>query len=269
MRRTKSLFPILSLLLFYMLFNTPHAQLGEFAGHIVFNVTLGQSETLDQWTIFNSGNSPVTYNVIAPSITINKVAGLSANNRTAPIMIITPSTGTLQPRQNQVLNITVYMPAKNNTGGLSWEAIPQIVTVTNNTNPGGAVVQVGVAKIISINAVNPEPDYALYAFTAVIIIIIIGGALYMKNRVPKPSRRAARAVARGTGRASASSSRAGKVAVRKKAQHAKKATKHTAKAASRTAVKTTSRTSAKKRRGTRKGSVQSSRRRSAAGRQNR
>ena len=252
-----------------MLFSAPHAQLGEFAGHIVFNVTLGQSETLDQWTIFNSGNSPVTYNVIAPSITINKVAGLSANNRTTPIMIITPSTGTLQPRQNQVLNVTVYMPAKNNTGGLSWEAIPQIVTVTNNTNLGGAVVQVGVAKIISINAVNPKTDYTLYAFAAIIIIIIIGGALYMKNRMPKPSRRAARATVRGTGRASASGSRARKAAVRKKAQPTKKAIKHTSRATSRTTAKTASRTTAKKRRGARKGSAPSSRRRSTSGRQSR
>lgn len=164
-----------------MLPSTVHAQLGEFAGHMVFNVTLGQSETL-QWTIFNSGEYPITWNAVAPSITINNVSGISSSNRTFPIITLSPSGGTLTPRENQVINVTVYMPAKNNTGGLSWEAIPQVVEVTNNSNPGGATIQVGVAKILAINAVNPQPDYLIYV-GAIIVIVAVGGAVYyLKNK---------------------------------------------------------------------------------------
>jgi len=148
------------------------------------------SETL-HLTIANGGSTPIDFNVTLP--TLNQIP-----NTTAPTITISPMTGTLAPHTQLPLNVTVYMPSAKNKPGLSWHGIIGVVQVTNQTNPGGAVIQTGVAKIITITSASPVPlpliDYII-AIIVVIAVVALAVFYLMKRRRSTSSSRAGRTAA--------------------------------------------------------------------------
>jgi len=100
--------PFLFLFLLSFILSTAYAQLGQQAGPLIFNVTLGGSQTLN-YSILNGGSSPINFTVILP------ILNTIPNNQT-PIVKVYPMNGTLAPHSQQTIHVTVFMPAKNKPG---------------------------------------------------------------------------------------------------------------------------------------------------------
>ncbi len=163
-----------------------YAQLGEVAGPVAFDVNISSSQTL-QLNVINSGNSPIFYKIILPALVSHQV-----NSTTPNITSSTPLIGTIMPYEQMSVNLTVYMPSGKNKPGYSWSGIVQVVETTNQTQAGGAVVQGGVAKIISISASEPKPLNPLIYLAGVIVIAAIAAFAYKKAIVSKkPARKSA------------------------------------------------------------------------------
>ena len=154
------------------------AQLGEVAGPVSFNVNISSSQTL-QMIVINSGNTTLSYNIILPTLKAQQV------NSTTPTVTTPSLNGTIKPYEQMPINITVHMPSANNKPGYSWVGVVQVIETTNQANAGGAVVQSGVAKIISITAAEPKALNPLIYIAGAIVIICIVGFAYKKLLVSK------------------------------------------------------------------------------------
>lgn len=192
--------------------NLTYAQLGEVAGPLNFNVNVSGSETL-QLTVLNSGSTPLAYRVLFP--TLQQIP-----NETAPTLTMSPLNGTIQPYKEQMINVTVYVPG-NDKPGQHWSGIIQVVQKSNQTNPGGAVIQTGVAKLISITSTTPTGIPLLYVVSG-IIIIVIAGVVYYRSRLMKRQRAA---VAPSVTAAARSRARAKAAVPRRKVSKKKKTAK--------------------------------------------
>jgi hypothetical protein len=149
------------------------AQLGEVAGGLVFNVSLGGTQSNDNFTIVNAGSGPIGFSVMLPQF--NNIP-----NTTAPTVTIYPMNGTLAPHSQKHINVTVYVPTKNNTVGLRWDGLIQVLSVLNQSdNPGGAVIQTGVGKEIIITTKAQEFNWQLIGL-AILIAAAIAYVAYMK-----------------------------------------------------------------------------------------
>ncbi len=186
-------FILLSFLIAVSMASVAQACIGEVAGKIGFNVSAGSSETL-QMQIFNScANQTIQFATISQ---VNPVV-----NATSPTIVMSPKNGTLDPRVNTYINITVTMPA-NAVVGTVWSAgAAADEVVSNNTNgQGGAILNVGVIKLFNITALPAKPipliDIIIGA-AAVVAAGAAGGSLYyfrvMKKGAKKPARAAKKA----------------------------------------------------------------------------
>ena len=195
------------LFLAFSIFSLSYAQFGEVAGPVNFNVTLGSSQTLNM-TIVNTGNSAVKF--VATLGYLSTVI-----NETAPNITISPSNGTVAGHTQETLAITVHMPSAD-TPGTSWIGIVSVAEVSNSTPiGGGAYLQAGVAKNISIVASKPVGSIVPYVILAVLLIILAAAIwYYTRNRkqallrpekkAPIPAAAVERRVKRGaTGKAAA------------------------------------------------------------------
>src|ERR1700730_3080453 len=132
---------IISFLFFALIQSISYAQIGEIAGALVYNVSVGSSNT-SHLTIFNSGTSPIHFSVGLPQF--NPIP-----NETSPTVFIYPMNGTIAPQESYKLNVTVYMPG-NDKPKTKWDGLIQVVQIANQTIVGGATVQAGVGKEIII-----------------------------------------------------------------------------------------------------------------------
>jgi len=167
-----------ALVAYTVLAGTASAQLGEVAGPLSYNVSLGGTETLNM-TIFNSGTVPLPYKVIPP------LFKTSTANTTKPVITIAPMEGVLQPRQSQKIAVTITIPAQHNKPGYYWSGILQVLEVSNSTQQGVAVIQGGVAKGVNVTATPSTFDPLEVAIPAAIIIIIAAIAVLWKKGVIK------------------------------------------------------------------------------------
>jgi len=174
----------LFLFLLSFIFSTSYAQLGEQAGALIFNVTLGGSQTLN-YSILNGGSSPINFTVILP--TLNTIP----NNET-PIVKVYPMNGTLAPHSQQTMHVTVFMPAKDKPG-LTWSGgysagTTGIVVVEGspsiaNSGGMGAVVYAAVIKGLIIKSAKPPVNIMLIVGIVLLAAIIVAGsALYYYYR---------------------------------------------------------------------------------------
>lgn len=184
MQRNIQFIPIILAL---ALFSVSYAQIGEVAGALVLNVSLGGSNSTTL-TILNSGAQPIPFNVTLPTLS-------TIPNRTTPRVTVRPMEGEIPAHSQLVLNVTAYMPSAKNKPGLSWSGIIQVVQTSNSTQKGVAIIQGGVAKIITINSIAPKSSIYTYLVPAVGLIVIIALALgaywYTRNRKAKAPRSAA------------------------------------------------------------------------------
>ncbi len=181
------------LFLAFSIFSLSYAQFGEVAGPVNFNVTLGSSQTLNM-TIVNTGNSAVKF--VATLGYLSTVL-----NETAPNITISPSNGTVAGHTQETLAITVRMPSTD-TPGTSWIGIVSVAEVSNSTPiGGGAYLQAGVAKNISILASKPVGSIVPYVILVVLLIILAAAAWYYtrsrKHASTKSEKKAPASVAAG------------------------------------------------------------------------
>jgi len=174
----------LFLFLLSFILSTAYAQLGEQAGPLVFNVTLGGSQTLN-YSILNGGSYPINFTVILPML--NTIP----NNET-PIVKVYPMNGTLAPHSQQTMHVTVFMPAKDKPG-LTWNGgysagtsgIVVVEGAPSIANGGGigAVVYAAVIKGLIIKSANPTVNIMLIVGIVLLAAIIVAGsALYYYYR---------------------------------------------------------------------------------------
>ncbi|MDE1762278.1 MAG: hypothetical protein KGH78_03755 [Candidatus Micrarchaeota archaeon] len=159
---------------------TANACIGEVAGKVSFNVSAGSSQT-QQMQVFNSCLNESVY-----FTTFGQVKPKA--NATTPTITTSPQNGTLAPRENTYINITVYMPA-NAVAGTAWSGAAAVEEATGSPAAGGgASLSVGVVKLFSITALpqifNPLP-YAIAGGIA-IAIAIVGGAYYFLKVAKRP-----------------------------------------------------------------------------------
>ncbi|MGC8652082.1 MAG: hypothetical protein ACP5UH_02420 [Candidatus Micrarchaeia archaeon] len=167
----KALSLLLPFLLLFSLSFVPYAQLGEQAGQPFFNVSIGSSETFN-YTILNSGPTPIGYQVILPALN-------TIPHNATPTVVVTPMNGTLAPNSQQKISVTVFMPGSDKPY-LKWQGVLQVVEVASVVNASsgmGATLRAGVAKIVTIESAPPKPlpliDYAISAIVVIAIVVII------------------------------------------------------------------------------------------------
>ncbi|MDE1856704.1 MAG: hypothetical protein KGH98_01315 [Candidatus Micrarchaeota archaeon] len=174
------------------------AQIGEVAGTPHFNVSLGSTQTLN-YTILSAANYPIGFNV--SQIHINHI-----NNKTDPVVSVSPMRGIIQPHTPVQLNVTVYMPTTNNTPGDVWHGYVSVVATSVNSTGGslgGASVQAGTLKQLYIAASPAKTNWLMIGGAVVAVIIVIVAVLHFKGILKfggKPSRPSARKAARAPAR---------------------------------------------------------------------
>ena len=138
------------------------AQLGEVAGKLVFQVPVGYNQTI-QWHLLNEGNSSIYVQIgQSPALQLTSNAQTTAG-QPVPLVVVHPLNLTVQPHSITNVNITVFM-SKNDTPYLaSWQGQLSAQEVTNQSNPGGALVIQGVGKIFTIQPIAPPLKVKLYA----------------------------------------------------------------------------------------------------------
>ncbi|QRF74385.1 hypothetical protein Micr_00921 [Candidatus Micrarchaeum sp.] len=169
---------LLVLFSFSLLFNVSSAQLGEVAGEPTFYVNISGTYHYN-YTFINEGSTPIPFKTIMTSFRT------SAKNSTPPVVTADPSYGTIPPNSQIHIEVSVYLPSKNNTSGMQWQGVFEVVDNSTSNKVGGAVINEGVAKIITVVAKPPKPNYTVYILSAIIAIAIVaaaGSAVYFKGR---------------------------------------------------------------------------------------
>ncbi len=193
------------------------ACIGEVAGHMHFNVTLGGNQTLQMQVFNDCDNVTVTYDAFAQ---------LQPNvNKTTPNITIKPKTGLIAPHQNLMLNITVLMPS-NEMVNTSWSGGAAVIETANALNPGGAQLEGGVAKILSATAIAPiyKPlPIILLILVGIGIAVLAGGSVYYLKTKGKTEKKPTKAQAQARVVKKEAKKQAGKVkrVARKQAKNLK------------------------------------------------
>jgi len=181
---------LLAIFSFFIFSNVSSAQLGEVAGEPAFYVNISGTYSYN-YTFINQGSSPIPFRTIITSFKT------SAKNATSPIVTAVPASGTIPPNSQIHIRVNVYLPAKNNTAGMKWQGVLEVVVNSTSNATGGAVINEGVAKIITIVATSPKPNYTadiLIAAVIIAIIAVVSATVYTRNR--KKSVKRAKAVSR-------------------------------------------------------------------------
>jgi NADH:ubiquinone oxidoreductase subunit K len=102
---------------------------------------------------------------------------------------------------DQKINITVYLPYLDVRKGTSWGGVLQFVEVSNSIGAGGAVVNSGLAKIVTVTAGTPVfPFYYIIIAVAAVCVAVAVSVLVLWHRMKKPARKPSKkaaAVSRG------------------------------------------------------------------------
>ena len=168
---------LLAVFSFSILSTTAHAQLGEVAGEPTFYVNISGTYSYN-YTFINEGAAPIPFKTI---ITNFKT---TAKNATEPTVTAYPMSGTIPPNSQIKVRVNVYLPAKNNTPGMKWQGVLEVVVNSTSSSTGGAVIDEGVAKIVTIVATAPKPNYTveiLVILAIAVIAIVIAAFTYMKR----------------------------------------------------------------------------------------
>ncbi len=192
--RNRRLSVILAFLLPLMLFPLASAQFGEVAGQLFANVSVGSSNTVT-FTLVNSGSTPISFEVVVPPSYTT-----SSSNTVFPQVTTNSKYGTVQPGSEFTVTLNVYVPsAKENKPGTEWVGIVQAIMVKNNSNitGSGANIQAGVAKILTVRAIEPTTPWTLYGAIIIIAASIgaVGTFVYNKKRSVRTERRTSTASA--------------------------------------------------------------------------
>ncbi len=162
------------------------AQIGEVAGPVYLNVSLGSNAT-SHFTIVNPTNTSACFKTLEPVL----IGG--GPNATTPNVTVTPLYGCVPPHSQYFVNVTAYMPS-NDIVGLQWTGFAEALVVQNTSGGGGgAYLQGGVAKRVYINSlpaiVHPISPY-VYAIAVVVLAVLAAAALKLrKGKKPAQSRR--------------------------------------------------------------------------------
>ncbi|MCL5680207.1 MAG: hypothetical protein M1465_02620 [Candidatus Marsarchaeota archaeon] len=168
---------LLSFSLFLILGTMAYAQLGEQAGQPSFNISVGSSSTFN-YSILNSGSSPIPFKVVPPTLNI-------IPHNATPIVTVVPMNGTLAPNSQQVISIRVSIPYSDKPY-LKWQGILSVVEVSptqNITGGTGAVIEAGIAKIVTIESAPAKgiPEI-YYIISALVVIIAVGLIIYLLSK---------------------------------------------------------------------------------------
>jgi hypothetical protein len=168
---------LLAIFSFFIFSSVSVAQLGEVAGEPTFYVNISGSYSYN-YTFINQGSSPIPFKTIITSFKT------SAKNATSPIVTAVPASGTIPPNSQIHMRVNVYLPAKNNTAGMKWQGVLEVVVNSTPNTTGGAVINEGVAKVVTIVATAPKPNYTaeiLVILAIAVIVIVVAAFAYMKR----------------------------------------------------------------------------------------
>ncbi len=153
-----------------------YAQLGEVAGQLTMNVSIGSSNSLP-FTLVNGGTAPIDFRIVLPTMS-------SSSSNAVPAVVVRPMNGTIPPGSEMVLNVTVSLPSSQGIKpGTSWTGILQAVVAGNGSviEGSGASIQEGVAKIVTVTAMQPGTSYVLYGIAVAVVAALAAAVLYIKK----------------------------------------------------------------------------------------
>jgi hypothetical protein len=187
------------------------SQLGEVAGQLIFQVQVGHNQT-QQLHLLNEGNQSITVQIVPPSslqLTSNKT--LSAN-QIPPTLTFSPNNGIVPAHGILNINVTVSMPLNDTPYLASWEGIISAQEASNASNPGGAVILEGVAKIMTATPIpstttstttipttvataqaQSQSPSTLPIIAIIILIIVVCAAYYLMKSNKKSGKKSAKA----------------------------------------------------------------------------
>ncbi len=167
---------LFALFSFSFLADMSSAQLGEVAGEPTFYVNISSTYTYN-YTFINQGSDPIPFRVIIDPLRT------TVRNSTLPIVTASPMSGSIPPKSKINVKVSVFVPAKNNTPGMKWQGVLEVVVNSTSNFTGGAVIQEGVAKIITIIATpaKPNSNYLIYEVAASVAVgsATAGGIIFL------------------------------------------------------------------------------------------
>ena len=188
------------LVLVSALLGASYAQIGEVAGPLNFNVSIGSRQSLTL-TIVNGGSVPLSY-MATPTVTT------ILPNSTTPQVTVTPVNGSIPARSMARLNVTVYMPGGRNKPGMVWGGYVSTVELSNSSVASGANIQAGALKIMTITAA-PAKFQEIYILIAALAIVCVGAGAYQvvkRERAKRDAKRAKTKAAKKVKKAAATAS---------------------------------------------------------------
>jgi hypothetical protein len=204
----------------FVLLASSYAQIGEVAGPLNFNVSIGSRQSLTL-TIINGGSDTLAFEA-TPTITT------SIPNSTAPRVSMMPQNGTIPAHSELGLNVTVYMPGGKNKAGMVWDGYVSTVEMSNDTLIGsGANVRSGALKIMTITAA-PAKFQEIYILIAAIGVTVVGiggyhGVKRMRAKIAK--KKASAKKARKVSKRKRAAKKSRKAAARRKASRTRRRTR--------------------------------------------
>ncbi len=157
------------------------AQLGMVAGQPHVSVPIGSSNSVNITFINNAFNESISFRVVLPIFQ-------NTTNSTVPIVTATPMEMSIPPRTDKVVMLSVFVPSNKNKVGQTWTGVVQFIVESNTTNPGGAVVQAGLAKILTVTAAPAIFDPIPYIVAVVVILAAVAVVALYFNRKKKSAK---------------------------------------------------------------------------------
>jgi hypothetical protein len=112
-------------------------QIGATAGPINISVPSGGQENWD-WYVFNAGESPLNFSI--GSVLLSDISDGSV----PPTLTITPTSGTLLPRQQITINIIAIVPCYPSEVGSAWNFAVAAIGESQSSAGGGVIFNSGV-----------------------------------------------------------------------------------------------------------------------------
>src|SRR5208283_1505396 len=148
----------------------------------------------------NGGSTLIGFRVQTPKVS-------QEDNQITLNITIIPLYGTIAPYSTFPVNVTVFMSINNTPGAATWNIQISAVEASNASNPGGAVIQAGVLKIATIQAISSTTTTSTTTTTiaqvaakvsvpastliiivvVVVIIIVIVAVMFLLMMRPPPS----------------------------------------------------------------------------------
>lgn len=133
-----------------------NAGFGEFAGQIIYNMSIGSNQTY-YWTLVNYYNHTEAFYILPANLgknTSSPIIKYSANCITSDLCVIPAANSSNGGEGTYQINLTVFIPLNQSIINHTFSAYATAYVPPVNPQTGIAQIQQGTAKLIEITAIQ-------------------------------------------------------------------------------------------------------------------